>query len=63
MIECAVEYRVQIAPGLTLWKVGANTVDFIPDHIVMQVANDPLCMAALEMGIPVHFIEDTRKVQ
>lgn len=57
-----VEYKIQIAPGLTLWKVGANTVDLIPDHIVMQIANDPLCMAMMHAGHPIHFIEDTRTV-
>lgn len=43
---------------LKVWLVAANTVDDCPDHIVMLVGNDPMCMAMLRAGHPVVIVED-----
>lgn len=49
---------VEIAPGIGAWLVGADTCDLIPDHIIMQVANDPLAIAMMRAGYPVAVVED-----
>ena len=38
---------------IEFFMVASNTVDDCPDDVVMAVANDPWCMAALNAGVPV----------
>ena len=38
---------------IEFWMVASNTVDDVPDDVVMAVANDAWCMAALNAGVPV----------
>lgn len=52
------QHRLDIAPGVVGWIVAANTCDLVPDHIVMLVGNDPMCMAMLRAGHPVVIVED-----
>jgi len=52
------KHRIEIAPGVVGWMVGADTCDKCPDHVVMQVANSPEAMAALRAGYPVCVVED-----
>ena len=56
------KYRFDIEPGIIAWIVGADTVDNIPDRIVMNVANDPMAVAMLKAGYPVVYVEDIRGV-
>lgn len=38
---------------IEFFLVASNTVDECPDDVVIAVANDPWCMAALNAGVPV----------
>ena len=38
---------------IEFWWVASNTVDDVPDDVVVAVAADPWLMAALNAGVPV----------
>lgn len=38
---------------LEFWWIASNTVDDVPDDVVVAVAADPWLMAALNAGVPV----------